>query len=329
MCSFMAAAIALTIILLLTPGKKPQGTDNTAADPAVQAEPETFTSDYWVNNVEFTSAGDVPVIHSYVPWGSPRRPGEVREIRYLTIHETDNRSSGADAQAHNSLLLNDTTNSTGWHYTVDDHVIYHNIPDNEIGWNAGDNRTKLGGNINGIPIISYHVARHMAKFEGMNRVEGKADIKALDGAEVDCLAGTDGQTVRVMVYNFKNTLNYKRAIDFAIRIQTPWSGNGRVEVKSYRISDDCNFFDEWIKDREELGINNTAFGWSPDDPLLDTSVTLQSPSARQKYNNLKSKYTVCARLLPDTTFEELQDGVLILDERLEGSNVLFLEIKPI
>ena len=41
------------------------------------------------------------------------------------------------------------------------------------------------------------------------------------------------------------------------------------------------------------------------------------------------KYTVCARLLPDTTFEELQDGVLILDERLEGSNVLFLEIKPI
>ena len=67
MCSFMAAAIALTIFLLLTPGKKPQGTDNTAADPAVQAEPETFTSDYWVNNAEFTSAGDVPVIHSYVP----------------------------------------------------------------------------------------------------------------------------------------------------------------------------------------------------------------------------------------------------------------------
>lgn len=152
MCSFMAAAIGLTVFLLFTPGKKPQETDNTAADPAVQAEPETFTSDYWVNNSEITSAGGVPVIHSYVPWGSPRRPGEVREIRYLTIHETDNRSSGADSEAHNSLLLNDTTNSTGWHYTVDDHVIYHNLPDNEIGWNAGDNRTKLGGNVNGIGI---------------------------------------------------------------------------------------------------------------------------------------------------------------------------------
>jgi N-acetylmuramoyl-L-alanine amidase len=76
----------------------------------------------------------------------------VREIRYITIHETDNRSSGADSEAHNQLLVNDVTNSTGWHYTVDDHSIYHNLPDNEIGWNAGDNRTKLGGNINGIGI---------------------------------------------------------------------------------------------------------------------------------------------------------------------------------
>ena len=146
---------------------------------------------------------------------------------------------------------------------------------------------------------------------------------------MDCLAATDGQTVRVMVYNFKNTLNYKRAVDFALRVQTPWSGNGRVQIKTYLINDDCNFFDDWVKDREELGITNSAFGWSPDDPLLDTSVTLQSGSARQKYNNLKSKYTIRARLLPDTTFDNLQDGVLILDERLEGSNVVFLEIQPV
>ena len=234
--------------------------------------------------------------------------------------------NGTVAGTSNIALYNRTVGHT-WQAAYDARIFKQGIDaglDYFSSWNF-----LTGGNINGIPIISYHVARHMAKFEGMNRVEGKADIKALDGAEVDCLAGTDGQTVRVMVYNFKNTLNYKRAVDFAIRIQTPWSGSGRVEVKSYRISDDCNFFDEWIKDREELGINNTAFGWSPDDPLLDTSVTLQSNAARQKYNNLKSKYTVCARLLPDTTFEELQDGVLILDERLEGSNVLFLEIKPI
>lgn len=152
MCSFAFAAIILAVFILLTREKKPAQPAEQIISLTDEAEPEVFTSDYWVNNKEIASAGGVPVTHNYVPWDSPRRPGEVREIRYITIHETDNRSSGADSEAHNSLLVNDVSNSTGWHYTVDDHSIYHNLPDNEIGWNAGDNRTKLGGNINGIGI---------------------------------------------------------------------------------------------------------------------------------------------------------------------------------
>ncbi len=150
MCSFVTAALLLTVFILLTRKKTepaPAGESITAAVQETAEEPG-----YWVINVEIPSAAGVPVIHNYVPWGSPRRPGEIREIHYITIHETDNRSSGADSAAHNSLLTNDTANSTGWHYTVDDHSIYHNLPDNEIAWNAGDNRTKLGGNINGIGI---------------------------------------------------------------------------------------------------------------------------------------------------------------------------------
>ena len=117
-----------------------------------EAEVTETAPSWWVNNCEIDEAGGIPVTHNHVPWDSSRRPGEIREIHYLTIHETDNRSSGADSEAHNSLLTNDTSDITGWHYTVDDHSIYHNLPDNEIGWNAGDNRTELGGNMNGIGI---------------------------------------------------------------------------------------------------------------------------------------------------------------------------------
>ena len=125
-----------------------------AAEPAAETEQteETISSSYWVNNVEIPEAGGIRLEHIHIPWDSSRRPGEVREIRYITIHETDNRSSGADSAAHSNLLVNDTSDMTGWHYTVDDHSIYHNIPDNEIGWNAGDNRTDPGGNMNGIGI---------------------------------------------------------------------------------------------------------------------------------------------------------------------------------
>lgn len=107
---------------------------------------------YMSVNIEQEAAGDVPIIHDYLPWDHVRRPGEIRDIMYLTIHETDNWSQTADAQAHSAWLHTSTDSPNSWHYTVDDHCIYHHLPDNEVAWNAGDGRTAGGGNMNGIGI---------------------------------------------------------------------------------------------------------------------------------------------------------------------------------
>ena len=149
--------ILLASILILTAAamilrRYDRKTEEAEPVAEIKADEAEMTPSYWVNNVEIREAGGIELNHIHIPWDSTRRPGEVREIRYLTIHETDNRSSGADSQAHNNLLTTDTSDITSWHYTVDDHSIYHNIPDNEIGWNAGDNRTDPGGNMNGIGI---------------------------------------------------------------------------------------------------------------------------------------------------------------------------------
>jgi N-acetylmuramoyl-L-alanine amidase len=63
--------------------------------------------------------------------------------RYITIHSTQNFSSGADARAHAAILkrggLKGRNNSLGyitWHYTVDDHSIYQSLPDREQGQHA-------------------------------------------------------------------------------------------------------------------------------------------------------------------------------------------------
>ena len=113
-------------------------------------EPEETKKEYVTVNREIEAVGDIPVEHLYVAHESPRRPGEIREIRYITIHETDNRRLTADAHAHLNMLITNTDDITSWHYTVDDHSIVHHIPDNEVAWNAGDNRSRDGGNINGI-----------------------------------------------------------------------------------------------------------------------------------------------------------------------------------
>ena len=124
----------------------------------------SFVAGMWTHSVLNrplqTDAGltyieDIPVITDYIPEGSRARPGGLREIKYLVIHETDNFSAGADAAAHNSFIHQNANAEEGivsWHYTVDDHEIYHHLPDNEPGYHAGDLMEADGGNMNGVGI---------------------------------------------------------------------------------------------------------------------------------------------------------------------------------
>ncbi len=98
---------------------------------------------------------DVPIMTDYLPEGCRARPGEQREIKWIVVHETDNFSSGADAAAHSAFLFRFADAESGivsWHYTVDDHEIYHHIPDTETAYHAGDGMKDNGGNRNGIGI---------------------------------------------------------------------------------------------------------------------------------------------------------------------------------
>ena len=98
---------------------------------------------------------DIPVMTDFLPEGTRARPGQKREIKYLVIHETDNTGSGANAAAHNSFIHQNANAEEGivsWHYTVDDHEIYHHLPDDENAFHAGDGMEKNGGNMNGIGI---------------------------------------------------------------------------------------------------------------------------------------------------------------------------------
>lgn len=84
------------------------------------------------------------ITQAYIPRGRYGRH-RIRSMnpRYITIHSTQNFSSGAGARAHASLLrrgaLKSSHNSLGyltWHYSVDDHSIYQSLPDHEQGQHA-------------------------------------------------------------------------------------------------------------------------------------------------------------------------------------------------
>jgi N-acetylmuramoyl-L-alanine amidase CwlA len=97
--------------------------------------------------------GEIPVITDFVPKDTMGRPGQLRKIKYVVIHETGNPGRNADAASHNNYLHKEADNlQKSWHYTVDDSEIYYHIPDNEIAFHAGDGLQKDGGNLSGIGI---------------------------------------------------------------------------------------------------------------------------------------------------------------------------------
>ncbi len=102
---------------------------------------------------EVIEVGAIPVITDFVPENTLERPGDLRKIKYIVIHETGNPGKNANAASHNNYLHTEADNQQkSWHYTVDDHEIYYHIPDNEIAFHAGDGLSKDGGNLNGIGI---------------------------------------------------------------------------------------------------------------------------------------------------------------------------------
>ncbi|MCR5547591.1 MAG: hypothetical protein K6F25_02420 [Bacteroidales bacterium] len=271
---------------------------------------------------QFTSGHDLPATMAVL-----KNAADDAGLKGLIFGIDEGRIlSGINPGSSSYDLYNRTTGYT-WQAAYDARLYKQAIDcgmDYVSSWNF-----LTGGNINGYPIISYHVASQIAKMENMYKAGTEVQIAALDDSEVGCLAAGSDDMVRVMVYNFKNSLNYSRRFHYRMQIKLPFKAE-KVQVIRYLVSDDCNFFDEWLEDREELGITQSDFGWSPDDPLLDMTVTLSSSSAIKKYRTVRDKYIECSRMTP-VTEEALvgKGGAVTLNEKIEASNVLFLEIKPL
>ncbi|WHY85519.1 N-acetylmuramoyl-L-alanine amidase [Neobacillus novalis] len=72
------------------------------------------------------------------------RPGLALVPKFITIHETDNTGTGADAAAHARLQQRGNDRAASWHLQIDDHEIIQSIPFDEVAWAAGDGRNGPG-----------------------------------------------------------------------------------------------------------------------------------------------------------------------------------------
>lgn len=77
------------------------------------------------------------IIQDLIPKGRINRPGTRNSCQYITIHDTGNKSEGADAASH-AKYLKGLNKKTSWHYTVDDASIYQHLPDENKSYHTSD-----------------------------------------------------------------------------------------------------------------------------------------------------------------------------------------------
>lgn len=69
-------------------------------------------------------------------------------VKYITIHQTDNVSFGADAEAHHAYQANNSSGvDASWHYTVDEKQVIQSFRDDRITWHAANsegNNSSIG-----------------------------------------------------------------------------------------------------------------------------------------------------------------------------------------
>lgn len=190
-----------------------------------------------------------------------------------------------------------------------------------------------GGLCDGYPTVSYHVAKNLSAFAGSKRIAVAPDKKGvIYGAEVDAFSAYDSEnnTLRIMAYNFKNDVDYSKSVDLKLNVSVPQLNTDKVNVTVYTVDDNCNYFDEWQEDRVTYGIGDDCFGWSPDDPQIDSTVTLNNPQARELYyEKLYNKYEECSLLKPVTYTAEVIDGCIVIENELVANGVVFYEITPV
>lgn len=187
-----------------------------------------------------------------------------------------------------------------------------------------------GGLLSGYPTVSYHVADYISDFAGSKRVAvEKEDEGVIYNNEVEAVSAYDEstQTLRIMAYNFKNKVDYKKDIDLSFEINAPQFNGKKIKITEYVIDDDANYFDEWVEDRKTYNIGDDCFSWSPDDPQIESPGTLSADWAREiYYTELRDKYEQCSQLEPSSEYFIVENSTIILNSDLAPNGVVFYEI---
>lgn len=139
------------------------------------------------------------------PLNSENRPGDVHEKYYICVHDTASSAKTADAKQHAQYVQNGG-GGTSWHYSAGDTGIYHQIPDNERAYHAGDGSREYHLNDSGLLAKPNAMMKVTISEDGYFEIDGeKSQIKAplKSNNQIPTTSEINDAGIRVVVQNGK------------------------------------------------------------------------------------------------------------------------------
>ena len=87
--------------------------------------------------------GNLSIIEALAPVGNSRPGTALTSLEFIVVHDTGNNNLGANGLMHKNYLNNNDP-GVSWHYVVDDEGAYHQVPNTEVAYHAGDGSRPFG-----------------------------------------------------------------------------------------------------------------------------------------------------------------------------------------
>ena len=229
--------------------------------------------------------------------------------------------SGAD---DNSLTCRAVGDSAQAAY---DAKLYREILEAGASWFSSWGYT-TGGAINGFASVAYHEASLFSKMAGCKRIDVSSNTKIGKKTDKNAFAAKDTNTgnIYISAYNFKFDKHHFMPCTMNITVNDTSLTGKTVEIRTYYINDDCNFFDEWKKDAAKYISSGTATSWSPDSFTLDSDIL--NPELHELYTTkLRDEYKKLSVLTHESQKVVVND-TLTLKLKTNANTAAFVEIIP-
>ncbi|MDR2039732.1 MAG: hypothetical protein LBQ60_17565 [Bacteroidales bacterium] len=205
--------------------------------------------------------------------------------------------------------------------------MYHTMLDENIDYFSHWDYT-TNGVCSGIPSVSAQTAGLFYRMAGSIRLPVENPVVGASYEEkTGAIAAFNKEQDRLylLFYAYSDSLSRKGTRDIECEVSGLVTKSRKVKSIRTLVSDDSNFFDEWVADWEKIGLTEKDFGWSSSSFVIKPP-TLSGTSHLTAFRDKQSFYQSCAMLQPVDGILALENGSLKIRTTIPIHGVLLYEI---